>query len=154
MGNNLSIGIRSGGMLLTRVALRQFRFPRAMTGIFEALTIATVFVVAGIVSLGVPVKSMLGPMVPVVLMMMFCMVASGVYREEINHSIGNLYVHSLYGFLLAAVCFKIVVLFLPAEYSSMKFHFFFLFFAFFVTNTVRPLLSGTDFMDGGGRRGN
>lgn len=154
MGNNLTFGVRHSGAFLTRTAIRQFRFPRVMPGIFEALTLASVFIVAGIFSLGVPVKSMLGPMVPVVLMMMSCMVASGVYREEINHSIGNLYLHSFYGFVLAALGFRIVVLFLPPEYSSLKFYFFFLFFGFFVLNTIRPLLSGTDFMDGGGRRVN
>lgn len=154
MGNNLTFGFWTSGALITRTAIRQFRFPRIMPGIFEALTLASVFIVAGIFSLGVPIKSMLGPMVPVVLMMMSCMVASGVYREEINHSIGNLYLHSFYGFVLAAFCFRVVVMFLPADYSSMKFYFFFLFFGFFVSNTIRPLLIGTDFMDGGGRRGN
>jgi len=152
--NTASSILLNTGIFLTRTVVRQFRFPRVLPGLIEALILASVFLVAGIISLGVPVYAMLGPMVPVVLNMMFCMVASGVYRDEINHSIGNLYVHSMYGFILAAISLLVVVRWLPADYSSPKFIFFFLFFAFFVTNTVRPLLSGTDFMDGGGRRGN
>jgi len=113
-----------------------------------------VFLAAGIISLGVGVIEMLGPMVPVVLVMMFCMVASGVYREEITTSILNLYVHSIYGFFLASFAFLVLIQFLPEHYSQAKFIFFFLFFAFFVMNTMRPILTGTDFMDGGGRRKN
>lgn len=139
---------------LTRKVVRQFRFPQLLRGAVEVLTLSSVFLVAGIVSLGTPLVQMLGPMVPVVCMMMFCMVASGVYRSEINNSIASLYVHSLYGFALATAGFLMITNWLPLEYSSGKFIFFFLFFAFFATNTIRPLISGTDFRDGGGRRKN
>ena len=139
---------------LARTIVRQFRFPPVLRGIAETLIFASVFLVAGIISLGVGVTEMLGPMVPVVLVMMFCMVASGVYREEITTSILNLYTHSIYGFFLASFAFLVLAQFLPEHYSQSKFIFFFLFFAFFVMNTLRPILSGTDFMDGGGRRKN
>lgn len=91
-------------------------------------------------------------MVPVVFIMMISMVLSGVYREEITNSIMNLYVHSAYGFVLASITFVTFVSWVAPEYATVKFTFFFLFFAFFVINTMRPLISGTDFMDGGGRR--
>ncbi len=137
-----------------RTLVRQFRFPPILRGLAEALIFAGVYLCAGIISLGVGVGQMLGPMVPVVLVMMFCMVASGVYREEITTNIVNLYIHSVYGFFLATFAFFLLSQFLPADYSRPKFVFFFLFFAFFVMNTLRPMLSGTDFMDGGGRRKN
>jgi len=130
----------------TRMIVRQFRFPPLLRGIVEMAAMASVFLVAGYISLGAPLVSMLTPMVPVVALM------SGVYREEITHSIINLYIHSLYGFALATVGFLLMTHFLPSEYSSPTFIFFFLFFSFFVMNTIRPLISGTDFMDGGGRR--
>ncbi len=138
----------------SKTIVRQFRFPHVLRGLVESLIFAGVFLAAGIISLGVGVIEMLGPMVPVVLVMMFCMVASGVYREEITTSILNLYVHSIYGFFLASFAFLVLIQFLPEHYSQAKFIFFFLFFAFFVMNTMRPILTGTDFMDGGGRRKN
>jgi hypothetical protein len=97
---------------------------------------------------------MLAPMVPVVFIMMMSMVFSGVYRKEITNSIMNLYWHSAYGFLLATVVFGASAHWIVPDYANLKFKFFFLFFAFFVINTMRPLISGTDFMDGGGRRTN
>lgn len=139
---------------LGQTLVRQFRFPPLLRGLVEAAIFATVFILAGLISLGIGWKSMLGPMVPTVLVMMFCMVASGVYRSEITHSILNLYIHSIYGFFLASFGFILLTLTQPAEYSQPKFIFFFLFFAFFVMNTLRPIISGTDFNDGGGRRNN
>lgn len=113
-----------------------------------------VFLASGFVSLGMPVLDMLAPMVPVVFLMMLCMVVSGVYRPEITNSIMNLYVHSLYGFALGSVTFIACVKFIAPEFATLKFEFFFLFSSFFVLNTMRPVLCGTDFMDGGGRRTN
>jgi len=146
-----------GGQLLSALAsaaVRQFRFPKFLRGLTEALLFCGIYLVAGEISLGMPLVDMLSPMVPVVLLMMFCMVASGVYRQEITNSILNLYIHSIYGFFLASVGLVLLTLNLPPEYSQSKFIFFFLFFAFFVMNTMRPIISGTDFMDGGGRRKN
>ncbi|WP_157736250.1 hypothetical protein [Granulosicoccus antarcticus] len=120
----------------------------------ESLLFCCVFLAAGYVSLGHSVQSMLAPMVPVVFIMMMSMVLSGVYRQEITNSIMNLYYHSAYGFVLAAVIFMVSAHWIGPDYATLKFKFFFLFFAFFVTNTMRPLISGTDFMDGGGRRTN
>jgi len=145
---------QTASIAITRKIVRQFRFPPLLRGLVEMAALAGVFLLAGYISLGVPLVSMLAPMVPVILLMSFSMIASGVYREEITHSILNLYIHSLYGFALATVGFLLITRFLPDEYSSPKFIFFFLFFAFFVMNTIRPLISGTDFMDGGGRRVN
>jgi len=113
-----------------------------------------VFIAAGYISLGFGVGDMLVPMVPVILVIMLANVVSGVYRRDITNSILNLYIHSAYGFFLASIGFLVTIaLFFPA-FVTTKFIFFFLFFAFFVSNTVRPLISGTDFMDGGGRRTN
>lgn len=137
---------------LQRTVLRQVRFPTFFRAVIESLLFCCVFLAAGYVSLGHPVHAMLAPMVPVVFIMMMSMVLSGVYREEITHSIMNLYCHSAYGFLLATIIFTSTAHWIVPEYSTLKFKFFFLFFAFFVTNTMRPLISGTDFMDGGGRR--
>ena len=132
--------------------VRQVRFPTFLRAVTESLLFACVFLAAGYVSLGHSISVMLEPMVPVVFIMMISMVLSGVYREEISHSIVNLYVHSTYGFLLASVIFLVTAKWIVPSYANLKFEFFFLFFGFFVINTVRPLISGTDFMDGGGRR--
>ena len=133
---------------------RQVRFPTFFRAVTESLLFSCVFLAAGYVSLGYSISTMLAPMVPVVLLMMLSMVLSGVYREEITNSIMNLYVHSAYGFALASVTSVTFVAIVEPAYATLKFTFFFLFFAFFVMNTMRPLISGTDFMDGGGRRVN
>lgn len=146
-----------GGQLLSALwtaAVRQFRFPKFMRGLTEMLIFCGIYLVAGYISLGISIQAMLTPMVPIVLLMMFCMVASGVYREEITNSILNLYIHSIYGFFLASIGYLLLTFALPPEYAGPKFIFFFLYFAFFVMNTLRPIISGTDFMDGGGRRNN
>lgn len=140
--------------LLGRTLLRQVRFPTFMRALVESLMFCCVFLAAGYVSLGYSVTAMLPPMVPVVLIMMLSMVFSGVYRKEITDSIMNVYWHSAYGFVLATVVFLAFVPMIGPEFASQKFKFFFLFFAFFVINTMRPVISGTDFMDGGGRRTN
>ncbi|MEE9321363.1 MAG: hypothetical protein V3U76_13015 [Granulosicoccus sp.] len=134
--------------------LQQFRFPSFTRALVECLMLSAVFLAAGNISLGLGFVQMLPSMVPVVLIIMFCMIASGIYRTEIMHSIIDVYAHSAYGFVLSTVAFILTVVFLLPQYADRKFIFFFLFFMFFVTNTVRPLISGTDFMDGGGRRGN
>ena len=135
-------------------ALKQISFPTALRAVIEIAMFAGVFMAAGYISLGLSVGAMLAPMVPVILIIMLSSVASGVYRRDITNSIMNIYVHSAYGFLLASIGFLITIgLFFPA-FVDKKFIFFFLFFTFFVSNTVRPLISGTDFMDGGGRRTN
>ena len=149
-----SIGNQATQALWAAV-VRQFRFPKFLRGLTEALIFCGIYLVAAEISLGLSLEAMLAPMVPVVLLMMFCMVASGVYREELNNSILNLYIHSIYGFFLASIGIILLTNFaLPDEYAGPKFIFFFLFFAFFVMNTLRPIISGTDFMDGGGRRKN
>ncbi|MFK7854383.1 MAG: hypothetical protein AB8B79_09735 [Granulosicoccus sp.] len=134
--------------------LRQLRFPTFARAVTEAFIFCCVFLAAGFVSLGHSVSEMLVPMVPVVFIMMISMVMSGVYRQEITHSIVNLYIHTAYGFLIASLLFVLTANWIVPDYANFKFEFFFLFFAFFVTNTLRPLISGTDFMDGGGRRTN
>jgi len=133
---------------------RQVSFPSPLRAVAEASMFAGVFVAAAKISLGIPVSQMLWPLVTVICIMMVSSVLSGVYRRDITNSIMNIYVHSAYGFFIATVVFLVcVALFMPL-YSDSKFVFFFLFFAFFVLNTIRPLISGTDFMDGGGRRTN
>lgn len=134
--------------------LKQICFPSPLRALIEIGMFMGVFIAAGFISLGLGIGDMLVPMVPVILVIMLANVASGVYRRDITNSILNLYLHSAYGFLLASIGFLITIaLFFPA-FVTTKFIFFFLFFAFFVSNTVRPLISGTDFMDGGGRRTN
>jgi len=156
MSANIVKGSSARTLLQTfqRTVLRQVRFPTFFRAVIEFLLFCCVFLAAGYVSLGHPIHTMLAPMVPVVFIMMMSMVLSGVYREEITNSIMNLYCHSAYGFLLATVIFVSSAHWIVPEYATLKFKFFFLFFAFFVTNTMRPLISGTDFMDGGGRRTN
>lgn len=138
----------------SRIAIRQVKFPTLIRAITESLLFCGVFLAAGYISLGFGVYDMLGPMVPVVFIMMLSMVFSGVYRPEITNSIMNLYIHTAYGFLLGSVMFVFSVQFINPAYATLKFEFFFLFFSFFVINTMRPIISGTDFMDGGGRRTN
>ena len=134
--------------------LKQISFPGPLRAIIEIGMFAGVFAAAGYISLGYTVSEMLAPMVPVILVIMLANVASGVYRRDITNSIMNIYVHSAYGFLLASIGFLLVIGLFFQTFVDSKFIFFFLFFAFFVSNTVRPLISGTDFMDGGGRRTN
>jgi len=132
--------------------LKQFRFPSFAHGFVEVLVLSIVFLAAGYISLGHGVSEMSGLIAPVVTVMMLCMVASGVYRREITNSIMNIYVHSLYGFVLASFAFIVTVYVLAPEYLTGKFVFFFLFFAFFVVNTLRPLISGADFREGSDQR--
>ncbi len=153
-GNLMHFGSTSNSrwLFLSQRLLRQLRFPSFARGATEALLFALVFLAAGHVSLGLGIAQMLEPMVPVVLLMMICMVCSGVYRQEITHSMINVYFHTLYGFALAAGALMVFVAWLLPDYASTKFIVCFLFFGFFVINTMRPLISGTDFNDGGGRR--
>jgi len=137
---------------LTDKLTKQISFPSPLRALTEIGMFAGVFALAGYISLGLGIRDMLAPMVPVTLFIMMTSIASGVYRRDITNSIMNIYVHSAYGFFLASAGFLIIIgLFFPT-FADSKFIFFFLFFAFFVSNTVRPLISGTDFMDGGGRR--
>lgn len=137
-----------------RIIVRQIRLPSISRAILDALVFAGVFLAAGHVSLGLPVQQMLVPMVLIVFIMMISMVLSGIYRREITNSIMNLYVHMIYGFCIATVlCISALHLFLP-DFAEVKFDFFFLFSSYFVMQTLAPLVSGTDFMDGGGRRTN
>ena len=138
----------------SRVLIRQIRFPGALRALTESLLFCAVFLAAGYVSLGVPLVHMLVPMVPVVFVMMLAMTLSGVYRPDISNSIMKLYVHSAYGFILGSIMFVITMPLVAPEFATAKFEFFYLFFSFFVINTMRPIISGTDFMDGGGRRVN
>lgn len=154
MGSQLSQYVSAAANAVTEKLLKQISFPSPLRALIEVAMFAGVFIAAGYISLGVGISSMLVPMVPVILVIMLANVASGVYRTDITNSIMNIYVHSAYGFLLASLGFLVMIgVFFPA-YAVPKFIFFFLFFAFFVSNTVRPLISGTDFMDGGGRRTN
>lgn len=140
--------------LIIETQIRQFCFPTPFRALIETCMFVGIFFAAGYISLGLSVSHMLVPVVPITLVFMLASVASGVYRRDITHSVINIYIHSAYGFLLSVMGFLLVVaLFLPT-YADQKFVFFFLFFAFFVSNTIRPLISGTDFMDGGGRRTN
>lgn len=138
----------------SRMVLRQVRFPSFFRAVTETLLFSGVFLAAGHVSLGAPLVEMLGPMVPIVFVMMLSMVISGVYRREINNSIMNLFIHSVYGYVFGSVMFVASVYVFAPQFATLKFQFFFLFFSFFIMNTMRPLISGTDFMDGGGRRTN
>jgi len=148
------VSMQSFASAAAAMFIRQLRFPTFVRAVTEALIFCCVFLAAGFVSLGHSVSAMLVPMVPVVFIMMISMVMSGVYRQEITHSIVNLYLHTAYGFLIASLIFVLTAKWVVPDYANFKFEFFFLFFAFFVTNTLRPLISGTDFMDGGGRRTN
>ncbi len=120
----------------------------------EALLFASVFIVTAVISLSVPVQQMVGPMIAVVCMIICCMIVSGVYQQDAAKSVASVFKRSVYGFCLSAAGLFVLLNVLPDVYSTGRFVFFFLFILFFVTNTVRPLLYGTDFNDGGGRRSN
>ena len=154
MSTSVNQFVASTFNLLIETQIKQFSFPTPFRVLIEVCMFAGIFFAAGFISLGLPISQMLVPMVPVTLIFMLASVSSGVYRTDITNSVINIYIHSAYGFLLSVIGFLLVVsIFLPT-YNDQKFIFFFLFFAFFVTNTIRPLISGTDFMDGGGRRTN
>ena len=131
---------------LLSTVLRQFSLPNLSRGLAEVAMFAGVFIAASKISLGMPYDQMFVPMVT--------MIASGVFRKDITDCIVNLYLHSAYGFALAAVLLLPTIVFFLPQLLDPRFIFFFLFFAFFVTGALRPLISGTDFMDGGGRRVN
>ena len=142
------------GSVISQYLLKQISLPSPLRGLIEIAIFGGVFLAAGHISLGLSVPAMIVPVGPVVFAMMVCMMVSGVYRRDITNSIMNIYVHSAYGFLLASIVLLLIVGLLLPEYSDPKFVFFFLFFSFFVLNTIRPIVCGTDFMDGGGRRTN
>lgn len=152
--SNSSRSVSGAWQTTSKVVIRQVKFPSLIRAFTESLLFSITFLSAGYVSLGLRLTEMLVPMVPVVFIMMLSMVFSGVYRPEITNSIMNLYIHSAYGYVLASVMFILSVPLIAPEYATLKFEFFFLFFSFFVINTMRPIISGTDFMDGGGRRTN
>ena len=137
---------------LPSLLLRQFSVPTPMRGLVEAVVVAAVYLAAGTVALDVPFETLLGPLVPVVLAMMLSSVASGVYRPEIRDRIGNVLLHSTYGFALGAGAIVMTLAVVAPELLTLRFVFFFLFFGFFVINTVRPLLCGIDLDERSGRR--
>ena len=137
---------------LPATLLRQFSFPTPVRGAVEAVAVAAVYLAAGTVALDVPFRALLGPLVPVVLAMMLSSVASGVYRPEVRGRIGNVFAHSTYGFGLGAVAIVATLSVAAPELLTLRFVSFFLFFGFFVVNTIRPLLCGFDLDDRGGRR--
>ena len=122
--------------------------------LIEALLFSTLFIVTGVISLSVSLQDMVGPMIAVVCMMIACMIVSGVYHQDTADSILTVYKRSIVGFGLSVVGLFGLLTILPDVFSTGRFVFFFLFFQFFVINTVRPLLYGTDFVGGGGRRRN
>ncbi len=136
----------------TSVLLRQFAAPTPVRALVEALVVAAVFVAAGSVALDAPLVELLGPLVPVVLAMMLASIASGVYRPEIGNRISKVFIHSTYGFVLGAAAVIATLFVVAPQMLTVRFVGFFLFFGFFVMNTVRPLLCGTDLNDRGGRR--
>ncbi len=155
MSTSSSSNVVSNALQVTsRTVLRQVKFPSFFRAVTETLLFSGVFLAAGHISLGVSLVEMLVPMVPIVFVMMLSMVCSGVYRPEITNSIMNLFTHSCYGYVFGSVMFVASVHLFAPEFATLKFQFFFLFFSFFIMNTMRPLISGTDFMDGGGRRTN
>ena len=137
---------------LPAIVVRQFSFPTPMRGAVEAVAVAAVYLAAGTVALDVAFRELLGPLVPVVLAMMLSSVASGVYRPEIRERVDNVFLHSTYGFALGAVAIVVTLSIAAPELLTLRFVFFFLFFGFFVFNTLRPLLCGFDLDDRGGRR--
>ena len=142
----------SAVQLLPALVLRQFSVPPPVRGAVEALVVSAVYLAAGAVALDVPFRELLGPLVPVVLAMMLASVASGVYRPEIRERIGNVLLHSTYGFALGAVGLVATLAVVAPELLTLRFVSFFLFFGFFVLNTVRPLLCGFDADERSGRR--
>ena len=144
----------TNNLFQVKTVTKQFALPTWPRGIAEAGIFAGVFVAACKVSLQMAYVDMIFPMFVIVSLMMVTMIASGVYRTDITNCIINLYTHSAYGFMIAALLLlPTIILYLP-QLLDPRFIFFFLFFGFFVTGALRPLISGTDFMDGGGRRTN
>ena len=150
--SNRTLVTVSAAQSLSTTLLRQFRFPTPMRGAVEALVVAAVYLAAGTVALDVPFRDLLGPLVPVVIAMMLSSVASGVYRPEIRNRIANVFAHSTYGFALGAVAIVVTLAVVAPELLTLRFVFFFLFFGFFVVNTLRPLLCGLDPDERSGRR--
>ena len=136
------------------LAFQQFSLPGLTRGVVEALLFAAIFATAASFSLGLAVIDYAGTMAIVVFVMLACMVASGVYRDDISEDIAKVYLHSGYGYLLAMACFLMLMPVLPEVYSRPKFVFFFLFLSFFAISTLRPVICGTSFINGGGRRHN
>lgn len=133
---------------------KQFALPTWPRAIAEVFMFLGVFVAASKISLQMAYADMFFPAIVIVSLMMVTMIASGVYRADITNCIINLYTHSAYGFMIAAMLLLPTIMLVLPHLLDPRFIFFFLFFAFFVTGALRPLISGTDFMDGGGRRTN
>lgn len=154
MQNHTQSDVSNTAQQVVNTVLRQFALPSWSRAIAEVLMFGGVFVAASKVSLQLPYHEMPGPLFVIVSLMMLTMIASGVFREDITNCITNLYVHSAYGFFMAAVLLVPTIVFFWPQLLDPKFIFFYMFFAFFVTGAIRPVISGTDFMDGGGRRVN
>lgn len=148
--SNLTESIYDG--TLPKRLFRKVSFPNVAQAVVECLMFGCVFLAAAYVSLDFGIQQMLPGLVPLVVIMMASMVISGVYRAELTSNIMKVYFHSLYGFGIALLLILLFLNIFMPQFVDTKFIVFFVFFAFFVTGTVRPLISGTDFMDGGGRR--
>jgi len=135
-----------------RCLIRQFRLPTFTRFLFEAFVIGGLFIASVWMCGEVTVSVAMVPMVVVTLVMMMAMIASGIYRREIWASVGNLYVHSAYGFVIAGSAALFTLSRLAPELLEGNFAFLFLLLTFFALNTVRPLVSGGELTTGVGRR--
>lgn len=118
--------------------------PRFSRGVVDCLVIATVFLVAGHVSLGYSLDTMIKPLPPFVAILFSCMLVSGAYCEKVRGDYLKLLLRTLLAFLLAAVPIMILVGHVLPGPNQLRFAFFFLFLAFFVMNTLQPLIVASD----------
>lgn len=143
---------RSLPLEVSRRLVRQFRLPSPARFVIEASLIAGLFMACVWMSGDAWVSATYEPMIWVTAVMMVAMTASGVYRREIWNSVENIYLHGAYGFVIAGSAALITLSQVAPRLLQGKFAFLFLFLTFFALNTIRPLLSGSEITNGGGRR--
>lgn len=116
-------------------------FPTLSRGVVDSLILTAVFLLAGQVSLGIPILGLLMPLPLVILVLFVCLLVSGTYSVRRQADYLSMFLRTLLAFGVAIVpVLTIVCLAVPGE-QDVLFGVFFLFMAFIVMNTVQPLIT-------------
>ncbi|MDO6462275.1 hypothetical protein Q4485_16315 [Granulosicoccaceae sp. 1_MG-2023] len=119
---------------------RQIAMPSVSTGVLEVSIFCIAFLATGVIGLHRTVPSLILPMVLFAAVMMISMIVTGVYRDDISHSIVRLYKRTALGYGIGAAGMLIFVLVSTSELFTLHFVGFVLMFSFFMVSTVRPVI--------------
>ncbi len=119
---------------------QQITLPSPAMAIMEVVLFCSVFLATGAFGLNATLVSMIFPMTTFVIIIMFGMIVSGVYRADISRSIVQLYQRTVIGYLIAGVALFFLATLSVSQYYDAKFLGFVLIFSFCVVSTIRPLI--------------